>query len=259
MGTVRGWGPGAGWGSQPRCSKPWPPLTCPQPRPPLPAPTRSAVAVCCPAATSVPQTPLGGAGGSSSTAGLPPSTLESSSPSGGGILAGLGGCSAPMGAGDRCWVRSQWLLWEGGQWGGGDTSSRLLNLREGSRLWLPSCPRCKRRGTGRKVINIARCHPKPSWCSPAPLTPAQPPPRHPAPEPPVGRILRTSTQRPAPRPLGAQTLGQLQALFLLLPPPPAHRSPWPWDSSPACSGQLPPRPRVGSSTPWARGRMSPWG
>lgn len=63
MGTVRGWGPGAGWGSQPRCSKPWPPLTCPQPRPPLPAPTHSTVAVCHPTATSAPQTPWGGGRG----------------------------------------------------------------------------------------------------------------------------------------------------------------------------------------------------
>lgn len=72
-----------------------------------------------------------------------------------------------------CCVSSQQPLW--GQWGGGevDTSRRLLNLREGSGLWLPSCPRCKRRGTGRKVINIARCHPKPCWCSASPLTPAQ--------------------------------------------------------------------------------------
>lgn len=149
----------------------------------------------------------GGVRGSSSTAGLPRSTLGSSSPSGGGILAGAERMLSTHGSWGQM-LGDKSVAARGGAVGG-DTSSRLLNLREGSRLWLPSCPRCKRRGTGRKVINIARCHPKPSWCSPAPLTPAQPPPRHPALEPrdpavaaalPPSRGPDPAHQHPAPSP-----------------------------------------------------------
>lgn len=160
----------------------------------------------------------GGPGGAAAPQGFPRAPWKAAPHLAGESWLGPGGCSAPMGAGDRCWVTSQWPLWEGGQWGG-DTSSRLLNLREGSRLWLPSCPRCKRRGTGRKVINIARCHPKPSWCSPA-VNPCAAPAATPGPGASRGPDPAHRHPVPCPETPGSQNPGSAPGPLPPPPPPP---------------------------------------